>query len=207
MFYKNKKGGVKIPKSRPFKKQKYTEELTYKSDIEIKEEFRDVYVENYGYVTVNNLGTKVYSKSGIFPALYADEFGYIGFTAGTTNGSRQNRISHFLRIHRLVAMAFLENPENLPEVNHKDGNKKNNCVTNLEWCTGEYNLNHAWSNGLINGLKGEKNGRSKLNDSQILEIREKFKNGEKIAKISRDYNVSWTLIKFIVTGKNWKHIK
>lgn len=104
-------------------------------------------------------------------------------------------------------MAFLENPENLPEVNHKDGNKKNNCVTNLEWCTGEYNLNHDWSNGLINGLKGEKNGRSKLNDSQILEIREKFKNGEKIAKISRDYNVSWTLIKFIVTGKNWKHIK
>ena len=104
-------------------------------------------------------------------------------------------------------MAFLENPENLPEVNHKDGNKKNNCVTNLEWWTGEYNLNHARSNGLINGLKGEKNGRSKLNDSQILEIREKFKNGEKIAKISRDYNVSWTLIKFIVTGKNWKHIK
>ena len=76
MFYKNKKGGVKIPKSRPFKKQKYTEELTYKSDIEIKEEFRDVYIENYGYVTVNNLGTKVYSKSGIFPALYTDEFGY-----------------------------------------------------------------------------------------------------------------------------------
>lgn len=52
-------------------------------------------------------------------------------------------------IHRLVAQAFIPNPNNLPEVNHKDGDKQNNCVDNLEWCTNLDNVRHAIQNGLI----------------------------------------------------------
>lgn len=53
-------------------------------------------------------------------------------------------------VHRLIAMAFLENPNNLRCVNHKDGNKQNNHVDNLEWCTNGHNVRHAYKNGLIN---------------------------------------------------------
>jgi len=61
--------------------------------------------------------------------------------------SKYNK-SKMLSIHRLVAQTFIQNPDNLPQVNHKDGNKLNNCVDNLEWCTAKENINHSWKKGL-----------------------------------------------------------
>lgn len=55
----------------------------------------------------------------------------------------KNGVTKMFRVHRLVAMMFLPNPENLPQVNHKDENKENNSVDNLEWCTMEYNLEYS----------------------------------------------------------------
>ena len=60
-----------------------------------------------------------------------------------------NKFKHkVISIHRLVAMYFLENPENKKTVNHKDGNKSNNHIDNLEWMTQKENVQHAWRNGL-----------------------------------------------------------
>lgn len=62
---------------------------------------------------------------------------------------RKGGVNRNCSIHRLVAEAFIPNPLNLPEVNHKDGNKLNNCVENLEWCNRSDNLKHAVEIGLV----------------------------------------------------------
>ena len=59
----------------------------------------------------------------------------------------KDSINKHCPVHRLVAMAFIPNPDNLPEVNHIDGNKENNCVDNLEWVSRSENMKHAYSIG------------------------------------------------------------
>lgn len=92
----------------------------------------------------------------------------------------QGKQKHF-SIHRLVANAFIPNPNNLPQVNHIDGNKNNNCVNNLEWCTNEYNRKHAILNNLMFSEKYKENCSKacnfrKLTYEQILFIRKEYKN-------------------------------
>ena len=68
-------------------------------------------------------------------------------------GLCKNGKVRFIRVHRLVAQAFIPNPENLPQINHKDENKLNNNVENLEWCTIQYNNTYNDHNKKINAKK------------------------------------------------------
>ena len=70
---------------------------------------------------------------------------------------RSENKSHTLYIHRIVAIHFLDNPNRLPQVNHKDGDKLNNTMYNLEWCDQSHNMIHAYKTGLQKSRKGENN--------------------------------------------------
>ena len=111
------------------------------------------------------------------------------------------------KIHRLVALAFIPNNENKPEVNHIDGNKLNNNVENLEWCTRQENIEHCILNKLQKPFKGEEIGNSKLFEFQVIEIRNKFiPRVYSRAKLAKEYNVSEATIKDILYKRTWTHL-
>lgn len=118
-----------------------------------------------------------------------------------------NHKVHTLKVHRLVAIAFIENPENKPLVNHIDGNKRNNHISNLEWADNKENITHAAKNGLLADVKGKNNGMAILNEEHIKEIRgfheQKIFNTVQLAK---KYQVSRSAISLIVNRKTWSHI-
>lgn len=100
------------------------------------------------------------------------------------------KIAHngkFVSVHRLVAQAFIPNENNLPEVNHKDGNKLNNASENLEWCTRSQNMKHAYAAGLhpgvrLCGTQSPNFGRSGAKHQQSMPVRAIFADGT-----TRDY--------------------
>lgn len=108
-------------------------------------------------------------------------------------------------VHRLVAKAFIPNPENKPFINHLDRNTGNNHVSNLEWCTQSENIRHSFKMGRV-AMRGELQPRAKLKDYQVLEIRKKYSEGDTGMDLAKEYNMSYAGIWEIVQRKNWKHI-
>lgn len=111
-------------------------------------------------------------------------------------------------IHRLVALAFIPNPDNKTTVNHKDGNKLNNNVENLEWMSLRENIQHGYKTGLLKVPKikhGEEHGASKFKQSEVDKIRELRKQGETLWGIANKYGSSAGVIGNIVNYKTWKN--
>ena len=110
------------------------------------------------------------------------------------------------RVARLVATAFIPNPQNLPQVNHKDGQRYNNHDENLEWATQSENMKHAYATGLETPLRGIKHNMVKLTEPQVLQIRLRIAQGVPQRTIARETGVCQSLISQINTGRIWGHL-
>jgi hypothetical protein len=119
------------------------------------------------------------------------------------NGVRGN----WFKISRLVAIAFIPNPNNYPCVDHVDCVKTNDSFSNLEWVTHAENMSRASSNGLMNSAKGQNVWNSKLTDEKVLQMLALFKAGKTKTEIAREFQMGETIVREIIAGKRWKHVK
>jgi hypothetical protein len=106
-------------------------------------------------------------------------------------------------VHRLVAIAFIANPENKCDVNHINGIKSDNNLSNLEWNTRRENIQHAYDTRLRIPVNGINHSSNKLTEQQVLEIRSSNLTHRELGKI---YDVSQTTISRIKNRHIWKHI-
>lgn len=152
------------------------------------------------YFQVNKLGQVWSKRTKKFLKQVKSKTGY--WTIPTKFGGRKGRYRCF-KVHRLIAETFIPNPENKLYVNHKDSNKLNNHVDNLEWCTHSENMQHAYIFGNL------KLAAAKLTDDQVRQIRKDFsvhtfKNKQQFIIHYMDfYKVSQNCIRSIIDNKTF----
>ena len=158
----------------------------------------DYKISNSG--KIKSIKKKKYGRKVEFIKTQPNQQGY------RTVGLTKNGIQKTLRLGRLVAIAFIPNPFNKKEVNHKDFNKSNDTVENLEWVTPKENIRHCHLSNRANTQRGEKVGTHKLTEKQVKNILKMRKKGLLFREIGKLFNVHLSTIQYIANGRNWKHL-
>ena len=164
----------------------------------------EVFVDIQGYegYQVSNYGRVKNSKTGKILKPYLTR-GYLRVSLYNESGRRCKLV------HRLVAEAFLPNPQHKPAVNHINGCKTDSNVSNLEWVSASENMAHAHNNGLrpILNTQGEKNGFAKLTEAEVIQIKQLLSDGKLTQKtIGSQFNISRSTVKSIKSGKRWSYL-
>lgn len=107
-------------------------------------------------------------------------------------------------VHRLIAQKFIPNPDNLPQVNHIDGNKDNNHVNNLEWVDNQTNTDHAVATGLVPRGKARSNAR--LSANAVRAMRSLRARGHNYYELGRMFNVAYQTAHKVCTRQTYTHI-
>ena len=162
------------------------------------------YVTRYGYRYYATDDGHIYSQHlqrNI--SEYFDKDGYKKVRLSNGDGSRK-----VFSVHRLILETFDPNPHSSElQVNHKDGDKINNRLSNLQWATCKENINHAYNLGLYHNVGDNNNGDHKLCTSQVLEIIDLLLAHElTIQQIANKFQVSKYAIECIKYKKTWKHL-
>lgn len=131
-------------------------------------------------------------------------FDSAGYPLVSLSGNGKPRRSK--TIHRIVAEAFIPNPQCLPEVNHKDGVKSNCALDNLEWVTVSYNQKHAYDVLNRSRMFGERCGGHILKEHQVLEIKAALKKGVRQYTLADQYGVHFATISAIKRKVSWAHL-
>ena len=152
------------------------------------------YISNYGNVETDNKEIK----------LRENKDGYFVFTAG------KKKHRSVIKVHRAVAMLFVDGYQENFEVNHIDFNRQNNRADNLEWISHRDNIYHSIKNGRYDKLyvsQKYNNANAKLSIEQVKEIKQKLKDGVTVMKIAKEYGRGWTTIDHIKKGETWKDVE
>ena len=180
--------------------------------MEENKEFWKV-IENFPNYLISNRGNIKIVKTLKNVKLFTKDDGYVSYTL------RLDNKGYYKYIHRLVAEAFVDNPNNKGQVNHINGIKGDNRAENLEWVTPAENIRHAIDTGLLKYKKKEKeiknskyslgeevNG-SKLTPEKVIEIRVLWELREfKQVELAEKFGVDNSTINDIIRRKRWKHI-
>ena len=162
------------------------------------------YVTRYGYKYYATEDGHIYSEHlKRLISEFTDKDGYKKVRLSNGDGTRK-----VFSVHRLILETFCpnENSSNL-QVNHIDGNKTNNCISNLEWVTCKQNIQHGYKMGLYHNIGDNNNADHKLCISQVLEIIDLLLAHEMtIQQIANKYQVSKFAIESKKYKKTWKHL-
>lgn len=147
------------------------------------------------YFRVSNLGNVFSKRTNKILKPVLSKTGYL--TIPTKIGGRNGK-NYCFKVHRLVAEAFIPNPDDKPYVNHLDSDRTNANVENLEWCTHQENMNHAVTFGNLNN--DYKRGCSKHSDEVLMEIKY---NPENLSQrhLAKKFNVSKTFVHMLQHGE------
>lgn len=162
------------------------------------EGFPDYFIDETGHVYSQKSGTLKELKQG------TDHDGY------KTIGLYNHGVAKRIKTHKLVANAFIPKDPNRLCINHKDGNKANNSVENLEWCTPQENSMHAYNNGLLNYGRAQRLGvraKARYSEEDIRYIKEMYSSGMSQREIGSIVGCDHSVISEIVTGKIYKPIE